>query len=279
MAQLSNNHYRKPNFFGKIEQLLNILKDSIQKYFNQDLNGSFFFRKNKRILLFLFEERLLILDLQFIKLFCTNEYRRYQYISYFTPEIIPLITSGKKRKNPSLKISSSTDQSIMPLSSIQALKEELIKNLPQNFYQNRKIGENDTELCRLIREDSLELFINYISQNAIPLNYCIVPSFYETHRKIGDLTKRVNLIRYALFFGSTRIICFIQSNYCDQFFDLFNFAVYCNIIDVIKLVENTHFRPNTNTESMFKEAIGCHHNDIACYSMLLHGPTTKFTYF
>ena len=32
----------------------------------------------------------------------------------------------------------------------------MAKDLPENFYDKRKIGENDTEMCILIRDDSIE---------------------------------------------------------------------------------------------------------------------------
>ena len=263
LAQLSDCHYRKSNFFGKIEKLLEFLKDSIQKRFSRDEIFNIF-RKNKRILLFLFEQGLLILDQPLIKLFCTNEYRRYRYISYFSPEIKPLITFDEKKKYFSLDLSNLTKESQMPHDCLEVLKKELITDLPENFYDKRKIGENDTKLCRLIRNDSLDLFIEYMKQKSIPFNTYIMPSIYETHRKIDDISKKVNLISYALFFGSIQIFSYLQQNYADQHLDLFNLSVYSNNISIIKQVENIH-QLNINTEIMFKEAIECHHNDIANY--------------
>ena len=57
----------------------------------------------------------------------------------------------------------------------------------------------------------------------------------------------------------------MQQNYRDQLFDLFNFAVYINNLEIIKQAEKTHKQLNINTESMVKEAIGYHHNNIAFY--------------
>ena len=61
LIHISNNHHREERFFSKIEQILSLFKDDIKKYFT---NSELFhiFKSNKRILLFLFEEKIMIFD-------------------------------------------------------------------------------------------------------------------------------------------------------------------------------------------------------------------------
>ena len=44
---------------------------------------------------------------------------------------------------------------------------EINKEIPENFYELRKIGENESYICKLIREDSVKEFIVYMNKNNI----------------------------------------------------------------------------------------------------------------
>ena len=61
ILKLSNNHQRNPYFFNKIEHILLYFKDDIKQTFS---NYEIFnlFKNNKRILIFLFEEKIIIPD-------------------------------------------------------------------------------------------------------------------------------------------------------------------------------------------------------------------------
>lgn len=47
--------------------------------------------------------------------------------------------------------------------------------------KDRKIGENDHEICKLIRQDLSEEFIPFVSRESISLSSKISPSIYETN--------------------------------------------------------------------------------------------------
>lgn len=91
ILKISNNHHHGPNFFGKLEQILNIFKDSIKKNFTNSEILSIF-KSNKRILLFLIQENIIIVDKYFIqKILRSKKYMDQEYLQYFAPEIEPFI--------------------------------------------------------------------------------------------------------------------------------------------------------------------------------------------
>lgn len=66
IAQIANNHYRYNNFIHKIEKLILFLKQDIKRnYSNSDIFD--IFKYNKRILLFLIEQKILIFDEYVVK--------------------------------------------------------------------------------------------------------------------------------------------------------------------------------------------------------------------
>ena len=61
ISKISNNHHRSNNFFDKIEQIFNLLKNDILKHFPKS-ELFHIFKKNRRILLFLFESKIITID-------------------------------------------------------------------------------------------------------------------------------------------------------------------------------------------------------------------------
>ena len=72
-------------------------------------------------------------------------------------------------------------------------------DIPDNFYQLRKIGQNDKRICELIKNDLIEEIIVYINQNNISIKSFIFRSIYMADDyMIGH--DEISLIRYAAFF-------------------------------------------------------------------------------
>ena len=140
---MSNNHYRVTDFFNKIEKILLLFKDDMKKYFsNSDLFH--ILKSNKRLLLFLFEENIMVID-EFIVKNIINTYNIFYnsyYPQFFQPEIEPFI-----------------NEEWFPKYDLNNWFEELTKELPKNFHDKRRIGENDDYICSLIQKDSIEDFI------------------------------------------------------------------------------------------------------------------------
>ena len=114
ILQISNNHHRNHNFFSKIEQILKLFKGDIKQNFS---NSEIFliFKGNKRLLLFLIEEKLITVD-EYMAKKIINEKNGLDpnYPKYFQPEIQPFIN----------------EKSIFQFDQ---------KEIPSNFYENRKI--------------------------------------------------------------------------------------------------------------------------------------------
>lgn len=86
ISKITKNYHRGPNFFQKIERIIKIFKDDIKKYFS---NSEVFhiFKGNKRILLSLIEEQIMVIDKYIINRIISNDkYIQSKYPQYFSIE-------------------------------------------------------------------------------------------------------------------------------------------------------------------------------------------------
>ncbi len=242
IAEISNNYHRFGNFFPKIEKILLIFKEKIIFFYP---NWEIFniFKSNKRILLFLIIEKMLVVDEYVIKTLNTSKYLLENYHLYFAPEIKPYINSTN------------------------CLNYELIThfsdNLPQNFNEKRKMGENDSFICGIIRNDLINEFIKLKSEN---LNNIIEPSIFETHNLL--LNKKTTLIEYAAFFGSIKIFKYLIKNEIELTPSLWIYAIHSNKFEIINIIEENNIKPiNGSDKKCIEESLKCHHCDIFLYFM------------
>ena len=145
VASISANHRRGKNFFAKIERVIQIFKSEIRKYY---LNSEIFsiFKRDKRILLFLIEEKILIFDEYVARKMINEKYVKKKYPQYFAPEI-----------------SAFKDRHWFPRHGDDSKNEwidEINKKLPDRFHEFRKIGENERYICELIRNDNVIDFVS-----------------------------------------------------------------------------------------------------------------------
>lgn len=89
-----------------------------------------FFESNKRILLFLIKESIIFIDQAIFNIINDSKYWNEQYIKYFLIESKPFISDKLYNE----------------------IKEELNNQDLKNFEENRKNGENDSNICKLIRQ-------------------------------------------------------------------------------------------------------------------------------
>ena len=73
----------------------------------------------------------------------------------------------------------------------------------KDFEENRRVGENHNYICKLIRNDSLIEFIQYVNQTNFSISLKINHSIFET--KSFLLKNEPTLIEYSAFFGSIQI--------------------------------------------------------------------------
>ncbi|KAK8835685.1 hypothetical protein M9Y10_042282 [Tritrichomonas musculus] len=253
IVEIANNHYRYPNFFSKIDKVLQLFKGCIQNFFS---NSEIFniFHSNKRVLLFLFNEQILQMDQYIINKIRTNENEYMGYPQYFAPEIKSYINENWIPKR---------------IYWIDGIPEEL----PENFYENRERGESESELLKLIREDSIIEFISYTNSNEIDLHIKIDLSIYETNSLLIEIFKDkqkfyydpnydhvgISLISYAAFFGSFRIFNYLlnkgASTHC-----LWEFAIHGANMRIFRIIEN-----DIDIKGSFYDAIKNHNNNFALF--------------
>ena len=256
IVKVTNHHYRGPNFFTKIWRVLHIFRDDIKKYQNAKIFN--IFKSNKRILLFLIEEKILTVDEYFVKQIIKDKYLNKKYPQYFAPEIKPFINEKWFPKNE----------------WVEEIKEEL----PDNFFELRRIGENGNYICKLIREDLVEDFIAYVNKNCISRNATINQSLFETNSFL--INKQSQLIEYAVFFGSIQIFTFLKNEKVELTSSLWPNAIHGKNAEIIHLLEENHVKlPATLLQNIqkddeqsyrevFMESIKCNHNEIANYFLI-----------
>ena len=238
LLNISNNHYRTTNFFIKIEKIFLLFKDDVKANFS-NFEIFYFFKSNKRILLFLIQEKILIID----ELIASNiieetKFNIRNYIQYFFFDIKKFF-----------------DNFLIQNFSIDSI---------ESYNEKRKIGENDDEICYLIRKDLIDEFISYVKKNNYPLNSKINQSIFETNNFI--LKKEPTLIEYASFFGSTQIFKYLYLNGVELTPSIWIYAMHCDNPEMIHLLIENNLIPEGNSYYLcLKESIKCYNNDIANY--------------
>ncbi|KAK8847022.1 hypothetical protein M9Y10_019597 [Tritrichomonas musculus] len=241
ISRISDNYHRTRPFFGKIERILKNFESNIKNFFT---NFEIFniFKKNKRILLFLFEEKILIPDDSIAHIITSVKYRRYFYPQYFYNEF-------------------KTFYSEKLLKEINTKSPEVLKD---DFDQKRKIGENDQHICELIQNDMITEFTDYCIQNELSLVAEIKPSLFETNRFL--LKKKLILIEYCAFYGSIQIFNYLYNNNVKLTPTLWLCVIHSNNSDLVRLLEEKKVEPPSGTfQHVLKETIKCHNVNIMNY--------------
>lgn len=245
ILKIANNHHRGPDFFTKIERLLTVFKEEMTKNFS---NSEIFsiFKTNKRILLFFIEEGILILDNYVAKKFLSKQYIKNKYPQYFFPELKPFI-DDKWIKVTKMK-------KMMNIDWVKTMTEEL----PDNFYENRKIGENESNICKIIRKDSFNEFKS-LTDSIDPQDYLIDLSIYETNLFLLR-EQKLSLIEYAAFFGASKIFQYLldEENYSKN---IWLYAIHGQNEELIDICEYNKVKYFTEMfHSCVLESIKCHHD-------------------
>lgn len=234
ISKISKNHNRSPDstsFISKIERIISKYQNEILKYFtNMEIFN--IFKGNKRILLSLFEKQILNPDDSIRSIITNNKYAKRCYPHYFKIEFnIKFFNDDEKDE--------------------------------EQFKQKRKIGENDSYLCQVIRNDAVEDFISYINRSNISVNTKINESIYETNSFLID--KKPTLIEYASFFGSIQIFQYLMMNNAELSPTLWPYIIHGNNQEIFHYMEENHYMNIKTIRKCYKESIKCHHNDIMNY--------------
>ncbi|KAK8844216.1 hypothetical protein M9Y10_024422 [Tritrichomonas musculus] len=130
--------------------------------------------------------------------------------------------------------------------------------------EKRRISENDSYICSLIREDLLDDFISYVLRSNFNIRSKIERSKYETNCFL--IYKEPTIIEYAAFYGSIQVFQYLLLNNVELTPSLWIYGIHSNNAELIHLLERQKIAPpNKLYKECRNEAIKCHHNDIARY--------------
>ena len=181
--------------------------------------------------MFLIKEEHLAVDEYFIKKIDSYEFKTKNYPKYFELEILHF-------KNEKLFSEIMLNHS----------KEQL-----DDFNEMRNKGENESYICKLIREDSIKNFIIYFNKNCISPNAIINPSIYETNSFLLEnqiqSNKDITLIEYAAFFGSIQIFTFLKNMNANLTPSLWFYVIHSKNAELIHLLEELHIEPTLTAEN------------------------------
>lgn len=243
ITKIINNHHRGVNFFTKIEKIIQLIKDLIINNFS---NSEIFhiFKGNKRILLYLVEEKIMTFDKDITDQLEQDFFKHAKYQEYFYPEL----------------------KQFLDFESTFIIEEFYKEIYNKDFNEKRKNGENESLLSKMIREDSVEEFIIYANQTNMPLSSLLNKTIYETNSFLLKQKEGVSLIEYAAFFGAIQIFQFLKLNRVELKSNLWLFAIHGKNAEMIHLLEESQIDPPSMSHNeCLNEAIKCHHNDIANY--------------
>lgn len=238
LLTIANNHHRSLNFFEKIFQILILFKNQMKNFFTSFRIFNIF-KSNKRILLFLIKEEVIIVDKSIVYILFNRKYNDRNYIYYFYPEI----------------------KSFLDEKEIKKIENEDISDL-----ETKRNNEfNEDPVYNYIKNDIIEDFIIYVNKTNLLLNSTINCSFYETNLFV--LKNKLTLIEYAAFFGSLQILKYLHLNRIEITQNTWIAAIHSQNPELIRYLEENekiHEDP-AFMKILINEAIKCHHNDIKDY--------------
>ncbi|KAK8895501.1 hypothetical protein M9Y10_023968 [Tritrichomonas musculus] len=241
---ITNEHYRTPDFFQKTDAFLSYIKNDIQNHFS-NIEIFNIFQENKRILLSLFNEKIIIPNKEIANRFFNIKFIAYNYVFYFFKEISPFISENAKEK------------------ILDQMEKRKLNQFDSDEFENKRLlGENDNHICMLIRNDFVEDFIAYTNSTNYDLSAKIKPSIFETNHFLIE-KKQVTLIEYSAFCGSIQIFNYLRYNNVELKSPLWIFSIHGNNPDIIHLLEEYHVKQPS--KSILFESIKCHQNNYTDY--------------
>ena len=239
ILNISEYHHRHSLFFDKIKQIFAYLKEDIKSAFtNYEIYE--IFQDSKIILLILLTDQIIKID---DSIFKNILYKDIFYQCFFYPELKSFLNEEERKV---------IEQRILETDS-EAFN---------NFNEKRQKGENEKHIYSLIRDDSIKEFVNYVNLTNFNLKSFTNDSIFETNR---FLYKNIDLIKYAAFFGSFKIFLYLQNKGLEVNQSIWNFAIHGNNPKLIYFLENEFGTELEGKKNIIREAIKCHHNQIADY--------------
>lgn len=217
ISSLSKYHLRTNNFYNKIYTILSTYSSIIRSISNYE--KFIIFQNDPVVLLYLFENKLLIPDQSIQTQMKDKDYFvqrlvfHFKYQEYFLKEF--------HSNDPNMK------------------KDYYDYFSNEEYTKMKRTGENSNYICKLIREDLLNEFIEYINKNNIDPNDSIKNDNFETNyyfiRRNYNITS--TMIEYAAFFGSSKIFKFLYFNKAIISNSIWKYVIHGNNYEIFHFVE------------------------------------------
>lgn len=117
------------------------------------------------------------------------------------------------------------------------------------YEELRKIGDNDQNICELIRKNLISGFISYTDKNKIDLTSEIDKSWCETNQFL--IENNLSLVEYSAFFDLVQIVKYLHQKEVELKPSLWLYAIHSN-----SKVELFNFLNENNvkiTEEIYKK--------------------------
>ena len=170
------------------------------------------------MMLFFIKNQILSIDKEiYEEMLIINPKSRTKYHYFFYPEIKKFLENKE----------------------IEKIDQELAQYNPNVFIyfdERRKIGENESYICELIRSDSIQDFITLINRENYSVNKEIEDSIFETNPFLME--NKPSLIEYAAFFGSIQIFQYLKMNRAEMNPSLWLYAIHGQNAEIIHKLES-----------------------------------------
>lgn len=286
IVSIADYHHYYINFFNKLDQILLLFTKSIQQYLNQHEIFNIFI-SNKRLLLFLFEHKLIVPDKYIINMFFHFPYIHHHYPEFFYPEVKDMYEEVISRED---LIPTGSDEFGMSPSEVEFggripfsksfdffyknfiewycqdvqyfVKHHHFKlSTSDEFLSNRKSGKNLIKICEIIQNDSIVDFIKYVNKEEIDINGQITLLPFEIKQFTHIL--KITLIEYAALCGSIQILMHLYKNKVDIYPDyIWIYAIHGRNAEIIYFLIDNKIEPRSYVKC-YLEAVKCRHFEIA----------------
>ena len=242
IAAISKNYHRSQDFFTKIELILKSLQEKIKNYYHS-FEIFQIFRRNKRLLLFLFQSEVISPNEEIYSIILRNKkYINEKYLEYFYPEFEPFFEEKMKFSI------------FYPYKSIKI----------DEFNKKREKGENDNYLCSLIQNDLVVDFITYLEKTNISPSSTIQSSIFETNLFL--MKENPTLIEYSAFKGSIQIFKYLYQNNAKITTSIWSYAIHGRNAEIIHFLEEKKIETlQKSYQYLIFRSIKCHYYEMIDY--------------
>ena len=232
------NNYAKPDFLDKMTRIFLIFKDKIKQTFS-NIEIFNIFKTNKRILLFLIEEKIFVIDKTISSIMTSANYWSFKYDYFFYPEMKNFLN--------------------------EKLNKQIESKIPNDFEDKRRTGKNENYICQLIRDDNINEFISYANKSNIKLKSAVEQSIFEANL---FLMKNTTLIEYAAFYGSIQIFKYLYKNNVELKPSIWLYSIHGRNAEIIHILEENNVEfPGKSYNKCVNESIKCYQNELVDYFM------------